>query len=443
MNKKIYSTNAQLLLMLLLLGGCKNESPVANHQDVQSTLSIIDTTSTKAFLRITSNHQNDYVNIVIKRDSLTIFVGHIFSHDTIIVDHNLLPKHSYTYSLYQSDKQDYFSIKTSTLDTTNHSWNWTFYDIGDQAGTHLSDICVINDTLIYAVGEIHRKDINGNYELGLYNLIIWNGISWSYRKLNTNARLLYPGSGGDSILTIAGRAIYAFSPNDIWICAGSIFHFNGTEWIQYQGESLGLTTNKMWGSSSSNLYFAAMSGIIFRYNGAVWENINKITDLNIYDIYGNQRSNSNEYDILAVASNLLVSYDKKILQLSNTSIDSLSTTNIPYGLHGIWFQSNRLCIVVGYGVYTKHLAHQSANIPWTQNDITQFYLYDVKGNNVNDLIAVGGFGEIMHFNGISWHSYFQTTAINGNYERVSINKNICAVVGSKGNGAVIAIGERQ
>ena len=46
-------------------------------------------------------------------------------------------------------------------DTTSHNYAWQTFILGDGNSSVLYDAAIINDTLIYAVGEIYLKDSTG------------------------------------------------------------------------------------------------------------------------------------------------------------------------------------------------------------------------------------------------------------------------------------------
>jgi len=66
-----------------------------------------------------------------------------------------------------------------------------------------------------------------------------------------------------------------------------------------------------------------------------------------------------------------------------------------------------------------------------------------QATGLNDVFMVGSFGEILHFNGISWKSYLnEGTGIIGSYTSVAIKNNLIVVVGGGDDGAIIQIGRR-
>jgi len=71
------------------------------------------------------------------------------------------------------------------------------------------------------------------------------------------------------------------------------------------------------------------------------------------------------------------------------------------------------------------------------------YIYRLRGTELNNIVAAGGYGDVLHFNGDSWKSYYNDTQLNyGNYYSVAINDNIIVSVGQDNPYAVITIGRR-
>lgn len=438
------NSNSKILLIISIViifhSGCtENNIDISEHNDI--SISVEDTTATSISFRIKSTSLNNENTVFIKRDSIHTVSIRLGSTDTIVTDINLLPKHNYYYQFIGEKSQDYYSVLVETKDTTSHQWNWSIEYIGDGNNSYFNDIAIINDTLAYAVGVIYKKNSFGVFDTQLYNYAIWNGREWKINKLVSDTRILYPGSGGDSELVVKGSSIFAFGPNDIWIAAGNVFHFNGIEWSQQRGELAGFC-NKIFGSSSSDIYFVGDDGKIVYFNGLSWRNVVSNTKLNIYDIYGCENNRTNKYDIYAVASNLFVSYDKRVLKFESGLIDSIPSTNIPYSIHGIWLSNSQKCFIAGAHIYNKDKKQLASFSPWIQNAVSSNYLFDITGNTENDIMSVGGNGEVIHFNGYDWKSFKNVTMINGNYSQVSIKGNVCGVVGSTGSNAVITMGLR-
>jgi hypothetical protein len=206
-------------------------------------------------------------------------------------------------------------------------------------------VAIINDTLAYAVGAIYLNDSTGHYDPFPYNLARWNGSSWSMERLSFLIKLLWPNSSGDTIGYAPAKSIFAFNENDIWIATGTVQHWNGTQWQQFQGAGAGGSI-KMWGSSSNDMYFVGYSGLIIHYNGNSWTKIESGTTLPINDIYGAYNSTTKQWEILAVASD---DANKKLLRIQGTSVSSVPDDSLSNSLYGVWFVPCEKYYVVGAG----------------------------------------------------------------------------------------------
>ena len=59
---------------------------------------------------------------------------------------------------------------------------------------------------------------------------------------------------------------------------------------------------------------------------------------------------------------------------------------------------------------------------------------------MNDVIVVGAFGEVLHYNGATWKDFLLQTGINGAYGGLAVKGNTVIAVGQKGADAVILMG---
>ena len=63
-------------------------------------------------------------------------------------------------------------------DTTSHNFTFTTYTFGGTGGSsYFKDVAIINDSDIWAVGEIYSDS-------SMYNAVHWNGKNWELRKNN-------------------------------------------------------------------------------------------------------------------------------------------------------------------------------------------------------------------------------------------------------------------
>ncbi|MDP2365164.1 MAG: glucosyl transferase, partial [Ignavibacteria bacterium] len=190
-------------------------------------------------------------------------------------------------------------------------------------------------------------------------------------------------------------------------------------------------------TSSNDFYIVGTNGQIARYSGTSWQRIESGTTLNINDIWGDFNEKTQEWEILAVASNFGTSLEKEILQIKNNAVIKLPLSLQMWPFKTVWFIPNRQYYVAGAGVYQKRLLNDSL---WKNQalDITTFSTYSIRGNNINDVVGVGAFGDLIHFNGLDWKNNYTEPNLNyGSYKSVKINDDLILAVGDEYSQAVI------
>lgn len=259
-------------------------------------------------------------------------------------------------------------INGNGQDTTSHNFNWQTWTFGEHSSSVLNDVAIIDENNIWAVGEIYLNDSLGQPDPHAYNAVHWDGTNWELRKI------YYYGSCS-AVEYPPLRAIWAFSENNIILTnRGSIGFFDGNN-VNLDCRVNPLLTsaiNKIWGTSSEDLYIVGNSGNIAHYNGTSWQKIESGTDLHLYDIYGDY-SEIDGNEILVTAADRFVSFEKEILKISNTTtITPLVTEGIPYSIREIWYKANNKYYVCGSGLFTKNNIETSEN--WEEIDASNYYL---------------------------------------------------------------------
>jgi hypothetical protein len=108
----------------------------------------------------------------------------------------------------------------------------------------------------------------------------------------------------------------------------------------------------------------------------------------------------------------------------------------------IWFVPGVVYYGGGDGLYST----SDPSKPWSIPPQTpQFYVLSIRGNESNDIIAVGSLGQVAHYNGATWRTYSpdQLPYFYGNYFSCSISSRTVAAVGNiEGAKAIAVIGRR-
>jgi hypothetical protein len=308
-------------------------------------------------------------------------------------------------------------------DTTSHNFTWQV----DTLGTHSSvlyDLAIINDTLVYAVGEIFHRDSSESWTF--FNLAKWNGRQWTLH------RVYYRGNN-----IIHTRWILAFAWNDIWITPYT--HWDGTTWREVPFDPIfsGIGTNKAWGTSSSDFYVVGDGGFIAHYDGVRWQRVASGTNTNLNDIWGAVEQPSEKRTILLAASNRYSAGEKKLLSIDGTSrVDTLSWSP-GSRVNTVWFLSSSKIYVGGSGLFVGTPG------AWQQVfELPSNYITRIRGTAENDVWVVGAFGMCAHFNGATWKTYSEVALPNGSYEGLAVTRKLIIAVGYAGNRAVALRGLR-
>jgi hypothetical protein len=95
---------------------------------------------------------------------------------------------------------------------------------------------------------------------------------------------------------------------------------------------------------------------------------------------------------------------------------------------------------VGDGVWEKHPTLNSHS--WNSHILTSYTVDAVRGNALNDIFICGAYGEMLHYNGVSWKSYISQTGIDGAYLGLAVSGNTVIAVGEEPPQAIILMGRR-
>lgn len=333
------------------------------------------------------------------------------------------------------------------LDTTSHAFTWTIVELGDGGGNILYDVAIINDTLIYAVGELYQRGSTGEVDPIPYSVAKWDGKTWKFLRLYYAARDYYGHEYTAPLMSVKG--ILAFTANDVWLAPGSVFHWNGADSItSFSFNRLTLqdpnaTVLRLSGTSSNDLFGAGGAGTIVRYNNGTWQKLASGTTLPIRDIWGATDPVTGKQTILAVASGSFPEEGKKLLSIDGNTVTSLADEGLSWSLSGIWFVPNCRYYIVGAGIHQKSTLKDPVWTVYPPGDVTSYGSSAVYGQNLNDVFVVGSFLEIVHFNGSTWYNYRKEIPLtDGVIADVDIKGDLVILVGYFNQRALIITGRR-
>ncbi len=406
-----------------------------------------DAHCTEAWLKLTSEDIEFPAELILRQynpsgDSLS-FQFSLTTDDTLFYIDSLLPGKGYSFMAWFTATDSLHppsnKLSVTTMDTTSHDFTFDMLTFGGETGSSsLRDVAIIDENNIWAVGEIFIEDTNS---LGYkkYNAVHWDGNSWSLEQIYFRGEcslVEYPllksiwAIDSENILITNGGAIGWFDGHTVSLDCGMNSLLNGA-------------VNEIWASDEDNIYLVGNDGAIVYYDGSLWQKIESGTELNINDIWGDYNEKTREWEILAVASNILQSYDKEVLKIQGSKVSLISKEGIDWTLSSVWFKPDIKYYAIGSGIYEKKYLE---NLIWkydSNNRITDYHVYSIRGNNINDILIAGAFCEILHFNGKSWISYQNNIGVlSGVYYSVDLYEDILVAVGFTDRKATILTGIR-
>ena len=406
------------------------------------TLSVEDVSCIEVWLNIKADSITFPSEIILLKDTVEQTISLGCSDTTLYID-SLLPNKTYAYKAILAADTTIKSetVTAQTLDTTSHNFSWQSWEFGEHSSSVLYDVAIIDENNIWAVGEIYMNDSLGNPDPNAYNAVHWDGSKWELKRI-----MFYTICGQQNLSSYPARSIWVFNENDIWIGV------DGDQITRLENEvqttticlPWSFTINKIWGTSSEDLYVVGNGGNIARYFKPIghWQKLDGDTNLDIYDIIGSVIE-ANQYEVLCVAAKQFVSTEKKVFKIIGNTIYELSANGIPTDIKSIWFKSNKKYYVVGSGMFSK--TNINSTQPWKSiwEGITEYYTNSIDGNNYNDIIVCGAYGEMIHFNGTEWKSFREELQIfDGSYLEVKIKGNLVVAVGYNSSDAIVTIGTR-
>jgi hypothetical protein len=187
---------------------------------------------------------------------------------------------------------------------------------------------------------------------------------------------------------------------------------------------IGWGIEKIWGTSSNDIYAVGDYGNIAHWDGKRWTKIESGTGNDLYGIWGSFNKKTNKYEIMVVGHNL--PYSNTLLGLENNLSQQIKKNGLPAGLSSIWFSAGRKYYIVGEGIYYSNWPIKE----WKEvKGVTRVFITSIHGNDINDIMVVGDLGDMLHFNGVTWNKiYFGEKYM---FYEVKMKDNLVVAVGYK------------
>lgn len=317
-------------------------------------------------------------------------------------------------------------------DTTSHEFVWDKFTFGGANGSsRLRDVFVINENEVWAVGEIHTEETDRFDSLGNwvdpYNVVHWDGDQWKLERFYTTRN-------GNKSIILPIRGIWVFGPNNIWLAAGSIYHWDGkTAELTYQRDLNSLeTVESIWCASARDIYGVGNQGLIVHYDSASWQKLESGTNLDIQDVWGIVDAKTQEKIILCAASDKYHSSEMKIIRILPQNVVGEFDWTPQRKVHSLWFREPTRIYACGSGFFMYE------NDQWQQDEtLPTIFKNRIRANHRNDLFLAGDFGLLTHYNGKSWRVYDSLGLPQGNYEGLAVKDDLVVAVGWNGDRAVV------
>ena len=394
-------------------------------------LKLEDVSCTEAWIALSTANIQLPISIILRQNDQNRTTINLVKPDTLLYIDSLLPNQTYKYQVSSNEYQvSSNELNVTTLDTTSHNFTFETFTFGDISNSYLFDVAIINGNNIWAVGEIRIADTSAT-GYTKYNAVHWDGSEWNLKQI--------PFTGNCSaVLYPPIRSIWAFSDTDIWFArGGSLVHFNGANYYNDCNMNSLLTgsINKIWGTSSSDLYVVGNDGNIVHYNGILWSKIESGTDVDFLDVWGTP-----DGSIVWVSGRDL---NKTVLiKIENQEANIVFEEHYPWqiqkgkisgGISSIWTDNaNYLYATTPINVY-RCLSNTSGE----GKEIYPYedYLYGgtvrIRGTGVNNIFTSGSNSSILHYNGFNWKRYEQFYDENAYLYSSDTKDNLLVAVGDK------------
>jgi hypothetical protein len=247
---------------------------------------------------------------------------------------------------------------------------------------------------------VYLRDSSGVLDPRRYNVARWNGRQWQL------LRLTYGG------IPPVIRSVLVINERDIWF--DPWFHWDGERFSEVSIDPVlyGVGWNKMWGSADGRLYVVGNTGAIAYSDnhGSTWRRVESGTTVPLLDVFGRSTPGvawSCGWDdfmpavVLRVhgGTSTIVHQDGFPFVRREDSLSGIPTS--------VWTSTPRLLFVAtSEGVYRSSVERpgRGRRIGPPAGMQTGFP-FRMRGTGLNDLLVVGEYGMVLHYNGMTWARY--------------------------------------
>jgi len=318
------------------------------------------------------------------------------------------------------------------MDTSTHNFIWTIDTLGDQ-NSFLSGVEIIDNEKFWVVGWL-KTDIG--HSGGAY----YNGSDWEIEP--------FPGEGWDWSAPM--RDIHHISEDTAWIAGGSVFEWDGEEifirWLRDGSTDKG--TKVIWAKNNTEIFYVGYYGCLIKYDNGNHIEMESGTTLDLLDVYGIREkvfatghSGGSESVLLEYyLDSWYTKYESQGYRPSG-DIDDFGR------VYSIWCYKDTMYLATKGGILKESIVTgQKLLLSDTETYIDIRDVVKIRGNNYNDIMWADVWGEMVHYNGRSWHLFSEIYNQYPNGEIIirsmDYKDNLCVAVGRMGPTAVIIKGVR-
>ena len=290
------------------------------------------------------------------------------------------------------------------IDSTSHSFTFQRDTIA-VFGSAINDIFAISENDVWTVGQFYVKDSTGVVKNDPYNAAHWDGSRWEY------FRIMFTLNYGNGDVFKADKseidAVFSPSPTEVWFsCAVGVTRLRNNVWEEITSATVRSFggANKIWGSGSTDLYFASGSGIVQHWDGTTFRKIPSGYTADLEDIWG---ASKDEIYIAAADRTMASGYYGFLLRIENGQSKGVdywgnSVMTCVWGMKGKWYASG--CdrnIYMKEGTTWKPILHLNQCVA------------QLRGTSLNNIFFSAEGSILVHYNGSTFKEIVSENDVNG------------------------------
>ncbi|MCB2203983.1 WD40 repeat domain-containing protein [bacterium] len=321
-------------------------------------------------------------------------------------------------------------VNAAPLDTTSHIFTWEFDTVAAPLSA-IHGIAAVGPDDIWVSGQFYWYDSTGRVSpVPVGNAAHWNGKEWKYKGFNS--------MGGRSWYPLDDAA--AFGPNNVWICGGSPYKWDGAKWTlyNYDGFYFHSGINDIWASPDQKRVCAVgydNSCVLYAPESDSFEWVNMPGEDHLYKVHGTE-----DGTIYIAAGNPNMGDGHVYTISTDGTVETMF--RCPYGrVSNLWHYRDTLYITWNEHILRLVDAKTDNLLPVTK---ARHHIFDVIADAPNSIIATTDYNYILHFNGATWEEvHFAYPAMLTVMDASVCGRHVYIAAYAPGQVCVIAHGTRQ